>query len=125
MIPRLFIAAALVALSSVAAAQTVDVTLSEWKLRLSPDTVRAGSVTFRLSNDGAVTHALHVQGQGVDKSSQPIPPRQSGSLVVTLKPGTYEVYCPMSEDSHKKAGMLAKLTVTDAAAPAPPEKPQH
>jgi uncharacterized cupredoxin-like copper-binding protein len=108
---QMLIAAAIAAFSSAAAAQSVPVRLSEWKIRLSRDTVAAGAVTFQVSNSGSVTHAFHVKGEGVDKQTQPIPPGQSASLTVTLKPGTYEVYCPMSEQSHKQAGMVAKLTV--------------
>jgi hypothetical protein len=65
----MLIIAALAASSSLAKAQPVTVTLSEWKVGLGRDTVRAGSAT------------------------------------VTLKPGTYEVFCPMSDLSHKAAGM--------------------
>src|ERR1044071_5570680 len=106
------VAVAVAAFSSAAAAQSIPVRLSEWKLRLSRDTVAAGTVTFQVSNSGSVTHGFHVKGDGVDKATQPIPPGQSASLTVTLKAGTYEVYCPMSEQSHKQAGMVAKLTVT-------------
>lgn len=120
---RLLIAAAFVAFSSVATAQSVPVTLSEWKVELGRDTVRAGPVTFRVKNTGSMSHAFHVQGQGVDKETPAIPMGQSLSLSVTLKPGTYEVFCPMSEQTHKKAGMLRKLTVTGSEAPAAPKKP--
>jgi uncharacterized cupredoxin-like copper-binding protein len=121
---RTLVAAALAAFASLATAQTVPVTLSEWKIRLANDTVQAGSVTFRVNNNGSMSHAFHVKGEGVDKESQPIPVGQSASLTVTLKPGTYEVYCPLSERSHKMAGMVAKLTVTGGETPATPKKPE-
>lgn len=116
---RTLIAAALVAAASAARAQSVPVTLSEWKLEMPRDTVRAGSVTFRVKNTGTMIHAFHVEGQGLDKETPQIPVGQSLSLTVTLKPGTYEIYCPMSELSHKKVGMVRKLTVTAGDAPAP------
>ena len=117
---RLLIVAALAISASVAPAQSVNVTLSEWKIGLSRDTVQAGAVTFEVKNTGQMTHALTVRGDGVDKGTREIPARQAGSLTVTLKPGTYEVYCPMSEESHKMAGMARKLVVTAADKPAPP-----
>jgi plastocyanin len=117
---RLLIVAALAATTSVAAAQDVSVTLSEWKVQLSRDTVRAGAVTFQVNNTGQMTHGFHVRGDGVDKGTREIPVRQGQSLTVTLKPGTYEVFCPMSEESHKQAGMARKLVVTPADKPAPP-----
>ena len=117
---RLLIVAALALTSSVASAQSVAVTLSEWKIGLPRDTVQAGAVTFEVKNTGQMTHALSVRGDGVDKGTREIPARQAGSLTVTLKPGTYEVFCPMSEESHKMAGMARKLVVTAADKPAPP-----
>ena len=84
---RLLIVAALAVSSSVAAAQGVSVTLTEWKLSLSRDTVKAGPVTFRVTNGGAMSHAFYVRGAGVDKGTRDIAKGESGSLTVTLKPG--------------------------------------
>lgn len=120
-----FVVAALAASTSAASAQTVSVTLSEWKVRLTRDTVRAGPVTFQVNNAGAMNHAFHVLGDSVDRGTREIPARQTASLTVTLKPGTYELFCPMSEDSHKMAGMARKLVVTPAETPAVPKKPDN
>ena len=116
---RMFIVAALAVFSSAAAAQSVPVTLTEWKVEMKRDTVPAGSVTFRVTNDGSMLHAFHVEGAGIDKETRQIAKGESASLVLNLKPGTYELYCPMSDLSHKKAGMTRKLTVVAAAAAAP------
>lgn len=121
---RLLLVAALAAFSSVAAAQAVPVTLSEWKVELGRDTVPAGSVTFRVKNNGSMSHAFHVKGEGVDKETLPIAVRQTGSLTLTLKPGTYELFCPLSEQTHKMAGMLKKLIVTGAETQTAPKKPE-
>ena len=123
---RIFIAAALAASAAAATMQSVavPVTLSEWKVELGRDTVPAGPVIFRLSNKGTITHGFYVRGEGVAKGARELPAGESGSLAVTLKPGTYEVYCPMSDNSHKLAGMVKKLVVTGGAAPAPPKKPE-
>jgi uncharacterized cupredoxin-like copper-binding protein len=120
---RLFIVACLAAaLSSRATAQGVPVTLSEWKVDLSRDTLKAGAVTFRVKNQGTMVHGFHVEGPGVDKDSPQIPAGQLVSMSVTLKPGTYELYCPMAELTHKKAGMAKTITVVAAGA-AVPKKP--
>jgi len=113
---RLIVAATLTAvLSSAAAAQSVPVTISEWKVEMARDTLRAGTVTFRVKNEGTMVHAFYVEGQGVKKETPQIPAGQTMSLSVAMKPGTYEVYCPMSENTHKMAGMKKTIVVVDAA----------
>jgi uncharacterized cupredoxin-like copper-binding protein len=115
---RLLLAAGLAAaLSSAAAAQSIPVTLSEWKIEMGRDTVKAGSVTFRVKNAGTIVHGLHIDGQNMNKETPQIPANQSASLTVTLKPGTYDMYCPMSDETHKKSGMAHKLVVIPADAP--------
>ena len=118
----LMAAVALAVSSSVAAAQAVPVTLTEWKVTMGRDTVKAGTVTFRVKNTGAMTHGFYVMGNGVAKGSREIPAGQEGTLTVTLKAGTYEVYCPMSDNSHKIAGMSHQLVVTAGEAVAVPKK---
>jgi plastocyanin len=122
---RMLIAAALAA-SSVAAAQAVavPVTLTEWKVEIARDTLPAGPVTFRLSNKGTVTHSFYVRGEGVEKGSRELPAGESASFTVNLKPGTYEVFCPMSDNSHKAAGMANKLVVIAGTKPATAKKPE-
>ena len=120
---RVLIIAALAASSSVAAAQGVAVSLTEFKIQVKPDTVSAGRVTFQLKNVGVTSHGFNIKGPDVDKESAAIPKGQAATMTVTLKPGTYEIWCPMSEGSHKLAGMAMKFTVTAAAAPVAPKKP--
>lgn len=103
--------------ASQSAAQAVTVNLSEWKISLPRDTFPAGAVTFRVNNNGSMNHALYLRGEGVDKGTKEIVARQSASLTVTLKPGTYEAFCPMSDESHKMAGMTRKIVVVDAKKP--------
>lgn len=89
--------------------QTVNVTETEYKLDM-PNTVKAGTITFNVSNKGTVAHSLEIQGQGFDQQlSSQLQPGQSGSLQVTLKPGSYMVFCPV--DGHKGLGMDVNLTV--------------
>ena len=119
---RLFLIAALAAAPAVAGAQPIAVTLSEFKIVMARDTVSAGPVTFRIKNSGTITHAFFVMNDTFEKGSAEIPAGQEASFTVTLKAGTYDVYCPVSDESHKKAGMTHKLVVT-AAKPAAPKKP--
>jgi plastocyanin len=89
----------------------VSATLSEWKVELSERTIAAGTVTFTVANVGNIPHALEVEGQGIEQETAVIQPGSSATLTLTLKPGTYDVYCPVGEDSHKKLGMDTHLTV--------------
>src|SRR5471030_266691 len=115
---RILFVAALVATSSVARAQAVAVTLSEWKVDLSRDTVKAGAVTFKLKNAGSMNHAFFVRGDKFAKGSKEVATGQEAPLTITLTPGTYEVYCPLADLSHKMAGMSKKLVVIAGDAPA-------
>ncbi|MBK6485838.1 MAG: cupredoxin domain-containing protein [Gemmatimonadetes bacterium] len=108
-------ASTLAAFSSAASAQDVKVTLSEWKMRTSVDTVKAGTVTFQITNVGAVDHSIQVVGPGVDKGSRQIGAKEVTTLTLTLKPGTYEIFCPLAEGSHKMAGMTRAFVVVPAA----------
>jgi hypothetical protein len=89
----------------------VSVKLSEWKVELSSATVPEGPVTFSVTNTGSIPHAFEVEGRGIEKETPLIQPGTGATLTLTLKPGKYEVYCPVGEDSHKKLGMMADLTV--------------
>ncbi len=93
----------------------VSVKLSEWKVELSQSSVTAGSVTFTVTNAGTIPHAFEVEGQGIEQETTVIQPGSSATLTLTLKPGTYEAYCPVGNDSHKKLGMQADLKVVRAA----------
>ena len=92
----------------------VSAKLSEWKVELSERTIAAGTVTFTVANAGSIPHAFEVEGQGIEQETGVIQPGASATLTLTLKPGTYEVYCPVGEDSHKKLGMETDLKVVAA-----------
>ena len=89
------------------------VTVHETEFKLTPSAIslaKPGTYVFKGVNDGTVTHALAVEGNGVDENSADISAGSSGTLKVTLpKAGNYEIYCPV--DGHKNQGMKGKITV--------------
>ena len=87
----------------------VQVTLREFKIHVNPAKVPAGEITFTVTNKGREKHALAIKGADGTHSTPRLSRHQSTTLVVTLKPGKYVLYCPV--DSHRKLGMKATLTV--------------
>jgi len=100
-------------------ASTVNVKLSEWNVVLSQASVAAGPVTFVITNAGSIPHGFEVEGQGIEKEIETIQPGASDTLTLTLKTGSYDVYCPVGEDSHKKLGMDTHLKVVSGSSQAP------
>jgi uncharacterized cupredoxin-like copper-binding protein len=91
-------------------AKTVDVTAKDFKFQLPNSSVSPGSYTFVLKNEGPSGHDLVVKGPGVKNTSTPvIGPGKTASLEVTLKSGSYELYC--SVPGHKQLGMDLTLKV--------------
>ena len=87
-------------------------TIKETEYALTPGTIkvsRAGRVTFLASNAGKMTHALEVEGNGVEMKTSNIAPGKSAKLSLSLKPGTYDMYCPI--DGHKQLGMKGTVKV--------------
>ena len=75
-------------------------------------TAKAGKVTLDMTNPGSsgLPHAIAIEGNGVDKDGATAQPGGSSKVTVTLKPGTYQFYCPIP--GHKAAGMEGTLTVS-------------
>ncbi len=75
-------------------------------------TAKAGSVTISMMNPSStgMPHGIAVQGNGVDKDGPTVQPGGTSTVTVTLKPGTYTYYCPVS--GHEAGGMKGILTVT-------------
>src|SRR5438132_14292194 len=94
----------------------VNVRLSEWKVELSQQTIAAGAVRFAVTNAGSIPHGFEVEGQGLEKEIETIQPGASDTLSLSLKPGSYEVYCPVGADSHEKLGMETHLKVVGSRA---------
>jgi uncharacterized cupredoxin-like copper-binding protein len=85
-------------------------TATDFKFDKKSLTAKKGALTINLANKGGTTHALEVEGKGVEVKTNQIQPGQSTKLTVKLtKPGKYEFYCPV--DGHKQLGMKGTLTV--------------
>jgi uncharacterized cupredoxin-like copper-binding protein len=106
------------------AVPTVTVTLKEYKLTPSTKKLAAGRVTFVAVNRGKIPHALAISGPGlkVTKSTL-IAAGKSARLTITLKGGSYALWCPVG--NHASLGMKSALTAgaaggsTDTPAPTP------
>jgi len=90
------------------AAATVPVSEKEFKITLASTALKAGDITFVAKNDGKIPHDLAIKGTS-DKTKL-IQPGGTAELKVTLKAGTYELYC--SVPGHEAAGMKLNITVS-------------
>lgn len=83
------------------------VTLKEWAIEPQELRVKAGKVTFTVTNGGNIEHNFDVEGVGKIES---LFPGETKTLEVTLEPGSkIIVICSLS--GHKEAGMTGTLTV--------------
>lgn len=71
---------------------------------------KAGKVTLDMLNASGVPHSIAVEGHGVDQdSTATVSGGKHATVTASLKPGTYEFYCPVP--GHKAAGMVGRLVV--------------
>jgi uncharacterized cupredoxin-like copper-binding protein len=88
----------------------IDVTLKDFSITLAGgSTVQPGTYTFVVTNKGPSSHNLTVNGPGVADEATPTFGPGTKNLTVTLKSGTYDLFC--SVPGHKALGMDTKLTV--------------
>lgn len=98
--------------TSAPAAQTVTFTETEFKITTASTSLKAGSYTFDVENKGSFPHDLHIatpDGSEIGATSV-IQPGASATLQVSLKAGSYTIWCAV--DSHRAQGMQGTLTVT-------------
>jgi uncharacterized cupredoxin-like copper-binding protein len=103
-------AAALVALPIATAKTNAGTTVnvkatSSLKFILSTKTAKAGTVTFKVTNTGAIPHDFKIAG----KKTPLIAGHKSATLKVTLKKGKYPYLCTVP--GHAPAGMKGVFTV--------------
>ena len=85
------------------------VELREYTIQMA-QTLPAGKHTFAVLNAGKETHGLDIEGNGLETGlPEPLSRGSKTTWEVTLKPGTYDVYCPV--DDHQERGMTMKLVV--------------
>ena len=90
------------------------VLLREWWIQpLSTVTIAGQSTRFELRNVGLTnTHSITIVGKGIVLES---PAAAVGETVlwdvVLSTPGTYEVYCPRGNGSHRERGMVGTIEV--------------
>ena len=98
-----------------ASAKTITVKEKEYSLILSTRKGAVGPTRFVVKNTGKLAHAFAIAGPGVKtKKTKTIKPGASATLNVTLRSGTYTVWCPMP--GHAALGMKATVTVPGSAA---------
>lgn len=101
----ILVAAVALAPAAGAAAQTVIVKETNFKLSLSAKP-RAGTVTFVVRNASPIVHDLWVRGGGRTFRTSLIQPRKSATLRTTVRKGVrYRIWCNV--DAHAKLGMNA------------------
>ena len=94
--------------------KTIKVTEKEFHITLSTRTGAVGPVRFVIKNTGKYTHGLAISGPGVKlKKSALIKPGKSAILAVTLKSGTYALWCPVP--GHAAKGMKTSIKVPGAS----------
>ncbi|HEX2035872.1 MAG TPA: hypothetical protein VHS99_16965 [Chloroflexota bacterium] len=92
----------------------VTVRLSEWSLSPGRVAVLAGQATRLVAaNDGALPHALAVEGDGFYVESETIGSDQSAVMeVIFPAPGIYDLFCPIGLGQHRLLGQDGTLIVT-------------
>ena len=97
------------ATSTQSASPVADVQLLEYQIRMS-DTLHAGPQNFRIANAGHERHSFAIEGPGVSQQlGSDLTRGDTTELAVTLRPGTYTVWCPV--DKHRGKGMQRTITV--------------
>jgi plastocyanin len=88
--------------------EPVEVRLSEYEVEM-PSSLPAGRTTLEVANVGNAVHNFEIEGNGLEKKFETnLQPGQSETMRVELKPGTYEVYCPV--EGHRGLGMELEVT---------------
>ena len=94
---------------STATGTVINVDERDFTIELSTMELTPGTYTFVATNNGQTTHALEIEGQGLEEETADLSPGDSAELTVTLEAGEYELYCPVG--NHKDRGMELDITV--------------
>jgi iron uptake system EfeUOB component EfeO/EfeM len=83
------------------------VTLTEGGMQM-PANLRSGKTAFVVTNNGKQRHNFEIEG---DKNRlgqwraevPPLAPKQTKTMQVNLKPGSYEAHCTVADHANKEA----------------------
>ncbi len=89
------------------AGATINATEKDFAIALDNSSVAAGSVTFKIKNDGPSPHNISIKE--LNMTSDTFDPGKGGDFKVDLKAGTYTVICAVP--GHEQLGMHTMLTV--------------
>jgi plastocyanin len=96
------------------AAQTVDISATDFKFDPANPRVKAGVVKFNLTNDGQAPHALEVEAPGGEVETEVIQAGESASVEADLSEGgSVVMYCPVG--NHRGMGMEGEIQVGGSA----------
>lgn len=91
--------------------ERINIRLIDYEIVMA-DTLVAGPNLFVIYNDGTVLHTLRLEGPGLSaRLEDEITPQDQMWMQLYLRPGTYEVICPV--DDHGERDMRTQFTVVD------------
>ena len=84
-------------------ARKVNVTITDGGVQM-PASVRPGKTAFIVKNAGKQNHNFEIEGPNLDKSFWfAIAPKNSKTMQVDLKPGSYEAHCSVADHAGKES----------------------
>ena len=84
-------------------ARKVQVTVNDGGVRM-PRSLSAGKTAFVVTNNGKQNHNFEIEGENLEKSFWfSLAPRQTKTMQVNLRPGSYEADCSVAEHANKEA----------------------
>ena len=84
-------------------ARKVNVTINDGGVQM-PRSLPAGKTAFIVKNSGKQKHNFEIEGEHLDKSFWfSIAPKDSKTMQVDLKRGTYEAHCSVDDHANKEA----------------------
>ena len=91
--------------------QSAEIELDDFLIRPQDVRVRAGELTFAVTNRGRLGHNLRLRGgpDGEQVVTTTLLSGKSATKTVTLKPGTYTMLCTVA--NHEQLGMTGRIVV--------------
>ena len=84
-------------------ARKVNVTITDGGVQM-PASLRPGKTAFIVTNSGKQKHNFEIEGEHLDKSFWfAIAPKDSKTMQVNLKRGTYEAHCSVADHANKES----------------------